>query len=270
MASNENTPLSSGSTPLNAEAISSFAKNVFSKENFENAARVAKERAGELQKQAHAGGFSMRLLALSGGILLVLVSGMQFLGNLLTLNIIGAIIELYTFLLGVVVIILEGKTVFLTDDFINRIHKFALFLKYLWGRGCLYFIAGSLQIYQGYDLFNLVSGGYMCFVGALMVFVGQRTALKLKEMRKSLYSEQTLRSKFNEANTDGGEGLTLAEFRTFTQQSLNLDMNRRETEAAFLHLAKANSERLGFDEFLSWWNESNAEDNMEENAFVFV
>jgi hypothetical protein len=269
MASNENTPLSaSGASPGGIDAISSFAKNVFTKENLENAGRVAKEKAIELKTQAQEGDQSLRLLALLGGVMVVVVSSMEFFGKLLTFNIIGALIAFFTLLLGIIVIILEGKSALLSTEFVNRIHEYASFLKFLWGRGCLYFICGTLQLYQ-FDLLNLVSGGYMCFVGVLFVLVGQRAATKLRSLRQSLSSEQTLHSKFAQADIDGDGGLNLQQFRTLTM-SLGLDMTRRETEAAFMHIHKTDSEKLSYAEFQAWWSATDADEDINTNAFVFV
>jgi hypothetical protein len=199
----------------------------------------------------------------------IVVSSMEFFVNIMTFNIIGALIELLTLLLGIVVILLEGKSFILSTGAVNRIHKYALFLKFLWGRGCLYFICGALQLYQ-LDLWNALSGVYMCAVGILFVLVGQRTAYKLKTLRKSLYSEQTLHSKFSQADIDGDGGLDLHQFRTLTL-TLGLDMTRRETEAAFMHMHKAdNGEKLTYDEFKAWWNATDADAEIDENAFAFV
>jgi hypothetical protein len=265
---NETSPLSGATTPTGLDSISSFAKNVFTKANFEKAGNVVSGKAAELKTQAQDGDQSLRLLAFLGGVILIVVAGMEFTGKLLSLNIIGAFIEIYTFLIGVVVIILEGKDMILSTNLQNRIYKYALFLKFLWGRGCLYFICGTLQLYQ-IDLLNLVSGGYMCFVGVLFIVVGQRTAYKLKSLRKSLYSEQTLHEKFVQADIDGDEGLDLHQFRNLTL-SLGLDMTRRETEAAFSHIKNTDKEKLSYGEFQAWWTDTDVEDDISENAFSFV
>ena len=268
MVSNEKTPLSYNQAQSGVDSISRFAQNVFTKENIEMASRVAREKVTELHAQAQDGDHSLRFLALVGGLLLIAVSGLDFFGKLLTFNIIGALIEFFSVFLGVVVIILEGKSMFLSSELINRIHKYALFLKFLWGRGCLYLIAGCLQLYQT-TLLSYIAGAYLCFVGGLYVVVGQRTAYKLKALRKTLYSEQTLRSKFQEADTDGDGGLNMNQFRMLTL-SLGLDLTKRETEAAFAHMIKADNQKLSYSEFHTWWTETDSEGQIDENAFVFV
>ncbi len=71
------------------------------------------------------------------------------------LNWISAIVEFYTFILGLAVVILEsksGKFKILPERWTTaweaRIRKYALFLSFVSGRGGLYFVAGTLQLSQ--------------------------------------------------------------------------------------------------------------------------
>ena len=102
-----------------------------------------------------------------------------------------------------------------------------------------------------------------------MMLVGYRTAYKLKNMRKSLYSTHELQAKFAQNDLDGDGGLNVQQFRMLTL-SLGLDMTRRETEAAFNHMKKTSSEKLSYDEFHAWWTSAEMVDNVDENAFSFV
>jgi hypothetical protein len=264
---NTNTNTSTNNT-AGIAAISSFAQSVFTKENIEHIGRAAKEQAVELKKEAQYGDNSLRVLAFIGGVALVIVAGYEIFGELLRFNIIGAVIEIYTLLIGVLVIILEGKNTFLSVGAVEKIHKYALFLKFLWGRGCLYFICGTLQLYLS-NLLNILCGAYMCFVGVLFIFIGQRTAYKLRGLRKSLFTEAALHKKFAESDLDGDGGLNLQQFQNLIL-SLGLDLTRRETEAAFNHIHKSQSEKLCFEEFHQWWTDTDADENIDENAFVFV
>jgi Ca2+-binding EF-hand superfamily protein len=118
------------------------------------------------------------------------------------------------------------------------------------------------------DLFNFIAGGYMSCIGVLMIFVGQRTAYKLKNMRRSLYSQQELQAKFAQSDVDGDGGLDLEQFRMLTNY-LGLDMTRRETEAAFNHINTV-GEKLTYDDFYSWWTKTDMEENIDERGFVSV
>lgn len=252
----------------NFGVVSGFAKSLFSSENVASVSQVVGEKVNELKRQAEDGDNSLRLLALLGGIILIVVASMEFAGRIMLFEIVDALIELYSFCVGIFIIVIESKNMLLSEGLQVRIFKYALFLKFLWGRGVLYFIVGTLQLYK-MDIWNLLAGGYLCAVGALMVFVGHRTACKLKNMRKSLYSKHELQAKFAQHDMDGDGGLNVQQFRSLTV-SLGLDMTRRETEAAFTYMKKTSSEKLSYEEFHSWWNHAEMEDDIDGNAFSFV
>lgn len=267
------------------ESFTQMASAAFTKENMAAAGSWSKEKAQELKSQAQDGDNSLRFIALIGGLACVLVGFVELVTRFMRLDIVGAFIDFYIILLGVVVVVLEGKSLFLSAGLVERIHKYALFLKFLWGRGCLYFIIGTLQLSQ-IDLLNLIVGCYMCFAGGLYIVVGKRTATKLKTLRKSLFSEQTLRTKFRQADIEG-DGLNLQQFRGLCV-SLGLDLTRRETEAAFqfiqsksdkqpgganatsLQRQNGQASKLSYEDFQSWWASTESEDVIDENAFEFV
>ena len=248
------------------ESFSQFASDVFSKENFQQVGSAAIEQVQELKQQTQDGDFSIKMLGLIGGLLLTIIGSLEVVHQALSLNLVGVFIELYTCMLGFIVIVLEGKKMFLTSDFIDRMHKYALFVKYLWGRGALYFVAGTLQLTQ-LDFLNYISGVYMCFLGIMFILIGQRTASKLRALKNSAISENTLRDIFNEASSTSGDGgLDRIQFRALTQ-ILGMDMTRRETEAAFYYIPKQDSEKLSYQEFVAWWRETDVQD---DTSFIFV
>lgn len=250
-----------------ASTFSQFAQATFTKQNIEAATKYTKEKAVELKKQAQDGDHSLRFLGALAGIACIVVGIIGVVSRFLRFDIIGAMIDFYIILLGVIVIVLEGKNALLPAKLVENIHTYALFLKFLWGRGSLYFVIGTLLLYQ-FDLLNLIAGGYMCAVGVLYILVGKRTAAKLKKLRKFIYSEQTLRAQYNEADVEG-DGLNMAQFKTLCF-NLGLDLTRRELEAAFGHIqSKFHTERLSYQDFQAWWNED-AEQQVDETAFDFV
>eukprot|EP00536_Pseudo-nitzschia_multiseries_P007734 jgi/Psemu1/196263/e_gw1.184.66.1 len=253
-----------------ADTISQFAKAAFTSQGLEAAGRYTREKAMELKTQAQEGDRSLRFLALIGGVACLVIGSFELTSRILHLQLVAAIIDVYIIMLGLVVVILEGKDLFLSKKLVQNINKYALFLKFLWGRGSLYFICGTLQLSQ-IDLFNFIAGGYMCAVGILYIVVGKSTASKLKAIRKALYSEGTLRTKFQEANVTGG-GLDLKQFR-FLCQNLGLDLTAREIEAAFDFIRKSEddtNEKLSYENFKEWWNDLEGDGQIDENAFIFV
>jgi len=139
------------------DTFSQFAKTTFTNENFEAAGRFTKEKAIELKTQAQEGDRSLRFLALIGGLGCIIVGLFELTSRIMRLQLVGAIIDIYIIMLGSVIVILEGKDMFLSKILVQNLNKYALFLKFLWGRGSLYFICGTLQLTQ-IDLFNLVAG----------------------------------------------------------------------------------------------------------------
>ena len=227
--------------------------SLFSSENFENAGDIARSKMMELRASVKTGDWSLRLLALLGGVALIFTAVLEFVSKILNLNILGALIEVYVIFLGIIVLVLEGSQISLPQKFLHTLHKYALFLKYIWGRGLLYFVAGSLLV-TGQQWMDYIVGGFMCLVGILYICVGRSTTNKLKEMRQSELSEKNLHQKFHEVDPEQTGFIGLEQFRCLVN-SIGLDMNRRQSEAAFLHIEKVDNDQITFEEFYTWWTE---------------
>lgn len=244
----ENTPLAAS-----AGASSSIASNA------QQANDYAIEKAKELRIMAREGDFSIRLLALIGGVGMCAVSAFGFISTLLHFHGISALLEVYTFCLGVIVILLESSNMpFISENFRQNLANYANFLTFVWGRGILYFVAGTLELTQT-GIPDMIVGCYMCLLGIAYIIIGRKTAKKLRTMRSELFSPLQLRSKFNEADKDGTGTLTMGQFKALTD-SMGLDMNRRETEAAFMCMDKNDNSQLTFDEFENWWKTGGDDD----------
>eukprot|EP00934_Nitzschia_sp_Nitz4_P008257 Nitzschia sp. Nitz4//scaffold62_size106224//81132//81932//NITZ4_004366-RA/size106224-processed-gene-0.37-mRNA-1//1//CDS//3329555886//8247//frame0 len=266
MTTTSNPTNQGSSSPLGN--VSQMAQSIFTKENVASVGEAVGQQAGELKALAEDGDHSLRLLAMLGGLALMVVAGMEFTSKLLTFKFAAAIIEFFSFVIGIMIILLESKNLTLSNNAQAYMFRYALFLKFLWGRGALYFFIGIIQLHH-LDIWTLIVGGYLCCLGLLMIFVGQRTAYKLKQIRKSLFSAAELQAKFAQSDLDGDGGLNVQQFRNLTM-SLGLDMTRRETEAAFNHIHKSQTEKLTYDEFHQWWTNTDVEENINENALSFV
>ena len=257
MPTSESTPLQ-GKDSSGSLSSSRFLSNLLgNSESLSNVANVAQARLQDVQEAVKDGNFSLRLMALLGGLGLVVASVFGFLNRVLSLNIFSALIELYTCAGGFVILILEARLLNLPERFLENLYKYALFLKFVWGRGCLYFIVGTLQFMQG-NVLDIAVGSFVMLVGALYIHSGRQAAEKLKDIRKNLYSEQTLRSKFEEADRDGDGGLTKEEFETLITE-MGVVLNRREVEAAYLHLSQ-DTGSLTFNRFRSWFADGRGDD----------
>ena len=172
MSQGEATPLFDGAKAAGG-AASSMISSIFTKENMQTAkdnlgvlGQSAKDQLGNLSRSASNGDLSIRLFALAGGLALVVSASFGLLGLLLTFQITSVILEVYTLLLGLVMLLLESQgllrkqheqmsaeqrqgistQVTFTENLFRKIFKYAFFLNFVWGRGGLYVVAGSLQL----------------------------------------------------------------------------------------------------------------------------
>lgn len=243
-------------TPLSSTAASAIASSVFTRDNANAAGTFAKEQAEEVKRLASEGDFSIRLFAMFGGLAMVVSSVLGFVGRVLTFHWLNAVISVYTFILGIIMVMLEGKRIPFSGRLESGLYKYALFLKFVWGRGIVYFIGGTLEISSG-GILELFVGSFVCFVGLAFVVVGRRSAKKLALLKTSQFSESTLRAEFASA-ANSGDYVSMSQFKTLVE-NLNIDFNRRELEAAFMQVEKADRDRLTYIEFKNWWDETDHE-----------
>lgn len=222
------------------------------KEDLQKANAYAVEKAKELRVMAREGDFSIRIFALLGGLAMCIVSIIGFVNTILHFHFVSAFVEVYTFFLGIVVILLEGTNMpFIKTSVREKVSKYALFLNFVWGRGILFFVAGTLELTQT-GLADLIVGTYMCLIGIVYIAVGIQTLKKLQTLRTQLFTPTQLRDKFNSADSDNTGTLTMGQFKVLTD-NMGLDFNRRETEAVFMSMDKDNNDVLTFEEFENWW-----------------
>lgn len=115
-------------------------------ETASRAGKMAQDKLAELRTMANEGYLPIRVLAQIGGLAMIVLSIIGFVNAVIHLKFLDALVEVYAFLLGIVVIILETKA--FPKSVEQSLNKYALFLTFVWGRGCLYFVAGSLQATQ--------------------------------------------------------------------------------------------------------------------------
>jgi len=224
------------------------------------ASTFAKARTAEFQQNLHDGSWSLRFLALVGALGMMTVAVLGFLHDVVMFQWVSAIFEVYTFILGIIMIVLEyGRSLSFFSRIEATIYRNALFVKYVWGRGMLYFVAGTLTIALGH-LVAIIVGGYVCCVGLLFVIVGRSSARKLANAKRSSVTPEQLQEKFAIADVDGKGALSTEQFGKLITEDLGLDMTRREMESAFLQLDCESRGRVSYESVLRWWNDAGAED----------
>jgi hypothetical protein len=242
--------------------------SVLTPQNVSEANNFAKDRVAEFQQNVHQGNWSLRFLALLGGISMVIVSILGFAGHVVYLHWISALFELYTVALGALIIILEyGRQLSFFKGVESSLYKNALFLKYVWGRGVLYFVAGTLQISQR-DMVSVIVGLYVCVVAVTFVVVGQRTARKLGELRRSAITPHQLQERFAVCDVESKGSLSIAQFQNLTND-LGMELTRNEVETAFLQLDFESQGRLRYEAVQKWWDqEATVPDDFQGGAIA--
>jgi len=161
---------------------------------------IGKATVANVRKVAEDGPLSFRVLAFLGGAIMMVTSVLSVLSDVFTFSIMSSLISLYTFILGLFIIVLEGKMfmpIRSVGAYQQQLFSMAKFLQYVWGRGMLYIFAGTLQLSQ-MNFLNIISGVYICFVGIISLLVGHSTSSKLIQLRTSITDEAVLQQKFKE------------------------------------------------------------------------
>ena len=216
--------------------------------------------ASRVRTMAQEGPLSFRVLAFLSGILMVVASVFDFLRGLLRINVTHVVVSVFVCGFAFLMIVLEGRGFvpeLILDRFQTRIYENAKFLRFISGRGVLYFFAGVLQ-FSHWSFLNMVSGGVAMFIGFLFVTVGRSTAPKLSDLRAAVgTTEAELAGRFSDYDRDGDGFLSQADFDAMVE-GLNLSQgfSSNELVAAFCTVDTDDDGRISFEEFKMWWEGS--------------
>ena len=104
-----------------------------------------KEQMQSVHDRATSGPQSFRFLSLIGGGAMAAQAAMGSLGKFFSFSPLQACIEAYCFIFGVMIVILEARSLPGLTKFRKTLNENAKFLTFTWGRGIFYFVAGSLM-----------------------------------------------------------------------------------------------------------------------------
>mmetsp|Transcript_52648 Transcript_52648/g.157715 ORF Transcript_52648/g.157715 Transcript_52648/m.157715 type:complete len:270 (-) Transcript_52648:260-1069(-) len=237
----------------------------------ENVKAAAGYTAGKIQQAyglATDANTPLRMMALLAGVAMLASSILTMLGKIVRFNIADSILSLYCVFLAVIIIMLEGRWIPFQKKFQSKVRKYALFLDFVWGRGILYFVAGSLQFVQ-LTLLDAPVGLFTMFVGMSYYINGRNTSNKLSELRKSLFSVEELRRRFDEVDVTGKGEIDFAHFKVFVER-LGLVLSQNELEAAFDNVDLDHGGTIEFEEFLLWWQQWDFDQVERGNVSVMV
>uniref|UniRef100_A0A7S2RE92 EF-hand domain-containing protein n=1 Tax=Eucampia antarctica TaxID=49252 RepID=A0A7S2RE92_9STRA len=275
----ESTPLTKGNLENAGKRLADAGNQIKGKaleclteENLEKAGKhladagnQVKGKALDLVNSAGNDFMPLHVLSVLGGLAVTSSSAFNFILNLITLNICGAIMEFYCTLLGGVIVLIEiSKLVTFTKSFEKFIDEYVYILGFVSGRGIFYFIVGTLKLTQ-FNVINLVAGCFMCFVGIIYYIIGLSIAKKFEKIRTGVFGNINLRIKFQTADTNGTGFLNMEEFHKLLQE-LEVDLDKRETKMAFSQLDKNGDYVVSFEEFEKFCEEFKF--GREQNAII--
>lgn len=125
-------------------------------------------------------------------------------------------------------------------------------LRFVWGRGLLYIVAGVLNIAQTW-LMTMISGAVMVAIGALSILIGIHCSRKFSVLRNALTDDSFLLLLFTyyDANSDG-----YLEAHQFARllSALGMELDDRYTLKAFNVIDSRGKRKITFDDFSNWWH----------------
>ncbi|CAM9152555.1 unnamed protein product [Discosporangium mesarthrocarpum] len=228
---------------LMTSAVAGAAVDVFKAEG---------EKLKKLAIQIRDGPISVRILSYIGGIMLVVMGFFSFFGNFITLNAVGALVQVYLFFFGWVIVFLEGRNSVLPTSVVKNIHKYALFLSLIWGRGCFFFFCGTLSLSQ-WNFMNALLGIYLCTLGAVMIYYGHNAMKKMEVIKGMLKDKTAVLAKFTEFDANHNGALEVKELGNLTA-AMGIEMSQGECETAILMLDKNRNGTIEYAEFEAWWS----------------
>jgi hypothetical protein len=211
--------------------------------------------AEKIKKARSEGPLTYRVMAFIGGLAMIASNAIAILDRFFSFRFASAMIALYNTLFGILISIIEGPGV-CSRRLGKGIRWYAKFLEYTWGRGMLYFFCGSLQI-SNINMLDWVVGGWMIFVGITAIFVGIAASRQLRLLKFSIKSEEDLKAKWKEFDTNGDEHLDYKELIAFIEAA-GVNMSRNEIAATFMALDRNFDDRIAFEEFYFWWGNTDS------------
>mmetsp|Transcript_20444 Transcript_20444/g.33871 ORF Transcript_20444/g.33871 Transcript_20444/m.33871 type:complete len:253 (+) Transcript_20444:111-869(+) len=210
--------------------------------------------AEKIKKARSEGPLTYRVMAFIGGLAMIASNGIAILDRFFSFRFASAMIALYNCVFGILIATLEGPGV-CSRPLGKGIRYYCKFLEFTWGRGLLYFFCGSLQI-ANVNMLDWAVGGWMIFVGITAIGVGIATRRQLRLLKFSVTSEEDLKEKWTTHDTNGDNALDIKELTAFVEAS-GIGMSRNEVAATFMALDRNFDDKIAFEEFYSWWMNSN-------------
>jgi hypothetical protein len=208
-------------------------------------------QAQKLRTRAQQGPLPFSILAFLGGIAMVVTNFFDLLFEIFYLSPMAALMSTYCVIFGLVIIKMEGRRWELDTSQLPALYRNVNALKYVWGRGCFYIFAGTIQISK-MQIDDLIVGAYICFVGIASVMVGRGTASKLAILSSALEDKQVVCEKFMAYDKDEDGFLTYFEFEKMIKD-LGLELDHNELDVALFTVDQDQDDKISYEECIAWW-----------------
>jgi hypothetical protein len=173
----------------------------------------------------------------------------------------------HTTVLCVIILVFESRALGARNPMNGRARARTLLTRYLnilrllWGRGCLYIFAGSMNIAIFYLPWVLYTGFTLIGLGVLAMLVGSHASFNLERLKLSLTDHSYLWNKFDAADSDRDNLIDISEFSNLIW-SLGMELDDAYTYRAFAQIDNDSDARINFREFKRWWISAHDDDKI--------
>jgi hypothetical protein len=211
----------------------------------------------DMQYLVEEGPLSFRSFGFIGGFFMILASILDFVeteedpyARLITFNL---------WLVGFISIQIEGRPFHMQIPFVyDIICLFFSFVKYVWGRGFLYFISGCFQFFL-FTKYNMISGVYFMLLGTLSIVYGYRASVRLAGLRNSITNKDEIKFMFHSFDKDRDGYLNTDEFREMLM-AMDQGLDHNDFVAAMSAVDIDNNQMVSYEDLEAWWEGYNDSD----------
>ena len=211
----------------------------------------------DMQYLVEEGPLSFRSFGFFGGFFMLLSSILDF-----TENDEDSYARLVTFnlwLIGFICIQIEGRPFHMQIPLVyNLICLFFSFLKYVWGRGFLYFLAGCFQFFL-FTKYNIICGIYFMLLGVFSIIFGYRASVRLAALRNSVHNKDEIKFMFHSFDKDRDGFLNTDEFREMLI-AMGQGVDHNDFVAAMSAVDIDNKQMISYADLEAWWEGYNDDD----------
>jgi hypothetical protein len=204
---------------------------------------------------AERGPFLLQIATFFGGVGMVVTSAADFELTWKTSDAVDidyVTITMYTWLFGIFIMGLEGRSVLLDIGALHTaISNYMKIFRFVWGRGLFLMFAGSLQFSLGSSV-STVYGACIMSLGFILFACGMICNAILNARIEAVPRDNETESKFDFFDSDHDGYITSEEFRDFAIYMKIQDFEETEYDVEFLNIDTDNDGLVSYPEVKTW------------------